>query len=274
MRSDTDADRLRAEVDGVPWYHTIELPHGVVTPGENDLRPTVARLPIPPSLAGRRCLDVGTHDGFWAFEMERRGGSVVAIDLEDPARYDWPEPRPHLDTATLESLTSRRRAFWIAHEALGSQVERLDLSVYDLAAGEVGVFDFAFIGTLLHHLRDPVLALASIRRVVRGQLLVCAVFSVAKSVLYPRTPVVELLPGRGLFWNHPNIAGLKEQLASAGWEVVRTGTPFLERWGSGRPIPTTGRRDGPLRLLPRRALYQYGVPHVWMLAEPLPDEGA
>ena len=55
------------------WYHTLELPGGDVTPGIFDLRPYVARYGIPERLDGMRALEVGTWDGFWAFELERRG---------------------------------------------------------------------------------------------------------------------------------------------------------------------------------------------------------
>src|ERR1051326_1597538 len=61
------------EVRNFAWYHTLELPGGVVTPGMFDTRPAATKIGMPPSLAGKRCLDVGTSDGFWAFEMERRG---------------------------------------------------------------------------------------------------------------------------------------------------------------------------------------------------------
>ena len=58
---------MRADVAEQEWYHTLELAPGVVTPGWFDTREVPQRLPIPASLAGRRCLDVGTFDGFWAF---------------------------------------------------------------------------------------------------------------------------------------------------------------------------------------------------------------
>src|SRR5207302_43882 len=52
-------ERLRADVDATRlWYHTLELPGGVVTPGWFDLRPIVGRLPWP-EVRGARCLDVG-----------------------------------------------------------------------------------------------------------------------------------------------------------------------------------------------------------------------
>ena len=90
MRAPPD---LAARVASVPWYHTIDVAPGLATPGEYDLRPVAQRIPLPASLAGLRCLDVGTHDGFWAFEMEKRGAAeVLAIDLDDLTALDWPGP--------------------------------------------------------------------------------------------------------------------------------------------------------------------------------------
>ena len=126
----TNGRPLAAEVDQLTWYHTIELPGGVVTPGEYDTRRALAKTPFPASLEGKRCLDVGTHDGFWAFEMERRGAAeVIAIDLDDPRRVDFSEPVPELSTEALADRMSRPLAFACAHHALGSSVERRDLSV-------------------------------------------------------------------------------------------------------------------------------------------------
>src|SRR5579872_3409662 len=108
MVSGVDRDAIAA----MPWYHTIELPGGIVTPGEYDHRPIVSKVPLPERLDGLRCLDVGTHDGFWAFEMERRGAAeVVAIDVEDPSELDWPEPRPVLGEETRAFIAERHRAF-------------------------------------------------------------------------------------------------------------------------------------------------------------------
>jgi len=66
------------------WWHVIDLPDGSVTPGGWDLRDVARQLPWP-DLSGKRCLDVGTADGFWAFEMEKRGAAdVLATDLPTP----------------------------------------------------------------------------------------------------------------------------------------------------------------------------------------------
>src|SRR3954451_18820075 len=82
---------LATEVERYPWYHTLDLGNGVVTKGMFDHRPVLHHYPIPADLSGLRCLDVATMDGYWAFEMERRGAaSVTALDLEDPEELDWP----------------------------------------------------------------------------------------------------------------------------------------------------------------------------------------
>ena len=46
-----------------------------------DLRPFVADYHLPERMDGMRVLDVGTWDGFWAFEFERRGAEVVGLDI-------------------------------------------------------------------------------------------------------------------------------------------------------------------------------------------------
>ena len=56
------------------WYHSIELPGGEVLQGLQTLDQQKERLrllPIPDDLSGKRVLDIGTWDGWFAFEMER-----------------------------------------------------------------------------------------------------------------------------------------------------------------------------------------------------------
>ena len=91
-------------------------------------------MPLPASLAGRRCLDVGTWDGFWAFEMERRGAaSVTAIDIEDPAGWDWPPQTrvgDHFASGRqiLDDFKGGGQAFALAQEALGVQASTASTS--------------------------------------------------------------------------------------------------------------------------------------------------
>lgn len=166
-----DQQELAGEVERYRWYHTIELAEGVTTPGMFDHRQSLDRYLLPANLSGMRCLDVGTMDGFWAFEMERRGASeVVASDVGEVDDLDWPPRWRHRVEPTLDETKTAR--FALAREALGSQVRRVERSVYDLDS-DLGEFDLIFCGDLLLHLKDPVAALERLRRVCRGSAIVC-----------------------------------------------------------------------------------------------------
>lgn len=257
---------IQSQVDAVPWYHTIELPGGVVTPGRWDTRGARAHVPFPPSLESKRCLDVGTWDGFWAFEMERRRArEVVAIDLDDIVRWDWPALPPPELLARFRAGKDEDRAFGVAHAALGSQVDRRPLSVYDLTPDAVGTFDFAFVGTILLHLRDPVRALSAVRGVLNGDLLVADQISLSLSLLQPRAASAHVAGVDEPHWWTPNIAGLKRMVHAAGFDVVRSGGPYFLRPGPGAP-----RRETPKA----RLLARIGLPHAWVLARPRPDPAA
>lgn len=209
------------EVERTRWYHSIELAPGVVTAGWFDTRQVLRRVPMPVSLAGKRCLDVGTYDGFWAFEMERRGAtSTVALDVLDPDRWDWPADATAEARAAIGDPKRASRGFEIARAALGSAVERVDASVYDLDPDVHGSFDFVYLGSLLLHLRDPILALERVRSVCDGELVVTDAVDISMSLVWRGKPAATL-DGRGRpWWWKPNAAALRRMVESAGFDVL------------------------------------------------------
>ncbi len=227
---------LRQRVASIEWYHTLELAPGVVTPGWFDHRSIVERIPIPGSLAGARCLDVGTFNGFWAFEMERRGASeVVAIDVLDPRRWDWPRSSQEATIQALATRAAQGNGFSIARGALDSNVDRRDLSVYDLDESAVGRFDFIYLGSLLLHLRDPVRALERVRSVCDGTLVVVDAIDLPLTLRHPRQPVARL-DGRGRpWWWYPNLAALARLVEAAGFELPRRPERLFMPPGAGWP---------------------------------------
>src|SRR5688572_16639032 len=73
---------MEAELLRRPWYHTIDLGDGVVTPGIFDHRPLLDQYGLPADLTGLSVLDAGAANGFFSFEFERRGASrVLAVDI-------------------------------------------------------------------------------------------------------------------------------------------------------------------------------------------------
>jgi tRNA (mo5U34)-methyltransferase len=264
------SDDLAARVEEISWYHSLELRPGLVTPGWFDTRPIAPTLPMPSDLSGRRCLDVGTFDGFWAYEMERRGAAeVVAVDVPDPERWDWPA---NTEPQAQAEIASRRpgAGFALAHEVLGSSVRRLERSVYELDPSELGTFDFVYLGSLLLHLRDPVRALERVHDVCSGELLLVETVDLPLSLMMPRRPAATLdVRGRPWWWT-ANAAGIRRMAEAARFEPVeRPQWVYMPR-GEGQGLaPLTLRTllhpQGPKRAL----LALKGDPHVVIRARPL-----
>jgi tRNA (mo5U34)-methyltransferase len=219
------------------WYHTMELAPGVVTPGWFDLRPIADRLPWP-DVTGARCLDVGTYDGFLAFELERRGArEVVATDIASEDDWDWwPEARATGPTAARDVMGEEKgRGFRVAAEALGSRAQRVEVNVYDLDPDRLGTFDVVVCGSLLLHLRDPLRALARIRAVCTGSFLSVEEVSPWLTLAHPRRPVAHLRPREHFQWWVPNVAGHREMLRAAGFAPQEWRRPLATRFGPGHP---------------------------------------
>jgi tRNA (mo5U34)-methyltransferase len=159
-------DDLAAAIAEESWYHTIELPDGVVTDGRFDHRPLVPYYGLPEDMSGMRALDVGTADGFWAFEMERRGADVVALELPRMRDRDFPAAAKRYIGEERDAPPGHR--FELARRALGSSVELVRARVYDLDPTSFGTFDFVHVGDVLLHLRDSPGGLAAIRSVTSG----------------------------------------------------------------------------------------------------------
>jgi tRNA (mo5U34)-methyltransferase len=229
---------LAAEIRAAaPWYHTFEFPGGLVTDGYFDLRPVVAKLPLPASLQGLRCLDAAACEGFWSFELARRGAAeVVSLDRPATDQQDWQGLVPEAARRVGSGLANRH--FEIARSAYGAaNVRRVDLNVYDVDPERLGTFDFVFVGNVLIHLADPARALRALRSVVPGgELLSLEATSLPLTVMAPRVPLAQLwdLDDQPRWWT-PNMAAHRRWLHAAGFEVLAQGGPLRQPLGSALP---------------------------------------
>lgn len=134
------------------WFHSIDVGDGIVTPGvctPEYQRHIWRTMALPEDLRGRRVLDVGTYDGYFAFECEKRGADVVAIDINPPDC----------------------RCFALARQLIGSKVVYHQMSVYELREDVLGgTFDFVLCMGVYYHLRHLFLALDNLWAITRGEL--------------------------------------------------------------------------------------------------------
>jgi tRNA (mo5U34)-methyltransferase len=170
----------RERVEAMSWYHTLDLAPGLTTPGWFDLRSHVDRYGLPERMDGMRALDIGTWDGFWAFEMERRGAEVVALDVDHENEYDWPPRRRPAEPRALD----RGAGFRLAKEIKGSKVERVVCNIYEATPEKLGgTFDVVFCGAVLLHLRDQLLALERFANLCHGQFVFADEYDRVSSLL-------------------------------------------------------------------------------------------
>ena len=222
---------LGTRLGAATWYHTIELPGGLVTPGLFDHRDLVAEYGLPSSLAGQRALDVATFDGFWAYELERRGADVTALDLATTREIDFPpQARDQFDREQLSVEVGR--GFSIASEALESHVVRREGSVYSLDPDTWGRFDFVHVGDLLLHLERPLEALRRIRSVTGGILHISDAYDPALD-----GDEVRYLGGwEGAVWWVPSLDTLCQWIIDAGFDSVDVLKCYRLDW-----VPNSGR---------------------------------
>ena len=208
------------------WYHTIELGNGLVSRGTYDHRPIVHRYGLPESLAGKTALDVGTANGFWAFEMERRGAEhVSAIDVASWNEFDWLPWRKPASDLPVDLHQSR---FRLAHAMRGSRVEHRTCNVYDLSPETVGTFDVVFCGDLLLHLQNPVKAVVNIRSVTKEMAIIATLVESEIDERFPDKPWLsfghraweENLGEACVYW-HFSTRGLEELMQYCGFTSTR-----------------------------------------------------
>jgi tRNA (mo5U34)-methyltransferase len=206
-----DLIRLAAKLT---WVHQIDLGGGFVTPGQwgpvQPMRQALADL----DFRGKKVLDVGCWDGLYAFEAEQRGASeVYATDLLTQ--------RPFADQPT----------FAVARAALKSGVKYFpQTSVYDVE--EIGVrdFDIVLFSGVYYHLKDPLRALAMLRRVMKdgGQLVVEGAI-LNQPGCHAKFYYREAYAGDFSNWWIPTQACLREWLECSFFDVSREYGP----WGEG-----------------------------------------
>src|SRR5207302_5679038 len=72
-----------------PWFHNLHLPDGTQTCPDHWLGDFPSfkweqlAPHVPKDLRGWSCLDIGCNAGFYTFELAKRGGRVLSVDVDD-----------------------------------------------------------------------------------------------------------------------------------------------------------------------------------------------
>jgi tRNA (mo5U34)-methyltransferase len=202
---------LNARLRELGWYHSIELPGGEVIEGLiglDTLRARLAQFPIPEDLRGKRVLDIGAWDGWFSFEMERRGAEVLAIDSDRNTRFEQ------------------------AKALLGSRVEHRFADITRIAPNQFGRFDYVLFFGVLYHLKHPLLALEKVCAMTTGAAFVESYVIDCDDIGgFPVMRFYETDELRGQLdnWVGPNVACVLALCRTAGFARVQLESVQWER---------------------------------------------
>ncbi len=190
------------------WFHSLELGNGLVAPGQIPLEVLHRQLEwlrLPEDLTGQSFLDLGSWDGFYAFEAERRGAArVLATDS-----FSWNGPG-----------WGSKQGFLLAREILRSKVEDMDIDIMDVCPERVGLFDVVLFSGMLCHMRDPIKALQNAASVCKNHLIIETAVGMLE-VEEPTMAYVPRVPGeeQSNYWR-PNPQLINLWLKELGFKEI------------------------------------------------------
>ena len=190
------------------WFHSLELGNGLVAPGHIPLEVLHRQLEwlrLPENLTGQSFLDLGSWDGFYAFEAEQRGAArVLATDS-----FSWNGPG-----------WGSKQGFLLAREILRSKVEDMDIDIMDVCPERVGLFDVVLFSGMLYHMRDPIKALQNAASACKNHLIVETAVGLLE-VEEPTMAYVPRVPGeeQSNFWR-PNPELINLWLKELGFKEI------------------------------------------------------
>jgi len=205
---------MAEQASGIKWFHQIPLDNTFTTPGLDASAEKCSHLNLPAQLAGKSVIDIGSWDGFFSFECERRGASRV-VSTDD---FVW----KHVGT--------KDAGYNFAHSALRSRAQKVLCSVEELDRQRLGTFDIVLMLGVLYHAPDPLGYLRKARSLCSHMLLL----ETHVDMLDCPRPAIAYYEGSSLnndatnFWG-PNTAAVVGMLKDSGFTRVEPQSVF---WGT------------------------------------------
>jgi tRNA (mo5U34)-methyltransferase len=239
-----DKHQLANAVDSKVWFHSINLGAGLVTRGQKTEATILQELAVMslPEVRNKTVLDIGAFDGFYSFEVERRGASrVVALDLQmweletlfsqeglDAHARDGKPPSPPYKTEWLrwerdvERLPGKKK-FDLVHRALGSKVVPYVGDFVLTGPEHIGTFDVVLFLGVLHHLQEPFEAIKRVASLTK-EVAIIETEAIALSDFEDRAmceffPTNELNGDYSNWWS-PNLKAIVGMCTAAGFSRV------------------------------------------------------
>lgn len=206
--------KTNIELKDCKFYHSFSFPDGTVIDGDWDLRNCVQDYLGNIDYKDQRIIDVGAASGYLSFEMEKMGADVVSFDMPDGSYWDVLKYRGYKPAKHCDYTINMYNAYDYVHTRLKSRCKIYRNDIYNDLPELLGSFDGAVFGTMLSHVRDPMLVLMNILyKVKRFAVLINP---------FPDHPGSTFMPGLNSFqrtWWHISMDTIERMVNSIGWKI-------------------------------------------------------
>lgn len=181
------------------WYHTMHFPDGEVVEGSwtiDDFSQYIGGY----DLKGKTVLDVGTASGYLAFNAEKAGAEVTALDAattKEFRHFPYKETLSYQDIKksqvewTEGNLIPIKRSWWYGWHKLNSKAKCVYAPHQELYEWPEQMFDVVQAGAIIEHLSDPVYSIGAWARLAREAVLLpwTEVIQTDDHLMMPITPL-------------------------------------------------------------------------------------
>ena len=197
---------LLKKIPEMTWMHSIEVGRGVVTPGSwGAPNPLIVSALDDVDFKGKKVLDIGCWDGLWSFMAEDRGASEIYAtdDLSQRPLNQYP-------------------TFDLAHQLRGSKAKYFgDVNVLNVSKLGVEDFDVVIYCGIYYHLKDPLLAFARLRQVMKeGATLIVSGMVTDSPGVFAKFYYSEYFAEDSSNWWVPTIPCLRQWVECSFFEVL------------------------------------------------------
>jgi tRNA (mo5U34)-methyltransferase len=197
------------KVNSYPWFHSINLGDGIVTPGHKtriEISREADAIFAPISVRSRSVIDIGAWNGGFTLEAKRRGAArILAID-----EYAWDNPE-----------LRGKETFDLVMTRLGVDVETRLIDIQNASPKAIGRWQVVLFLGVFYHLFDPIAALKCLADIT-DEVLVLETHLELQDVV---KPAMAFYPGGELSgdatnWWAPNRAAVEALLKIVGFPKV------------------------------------------------------
>lgn len=206
------------KIEDCIFYHSFKMPDGQIIHGNWDLTECVEEYLGKIDYSKKRIIDIGAASGYLSFYMEQKGADVTSFDMPDGSYWDtlkYPGYKPSRHTKRNEGLYN---SYYYMHEKFNSKCKLYRANIYDDLPESIGSFDGAVFGTMLSHVRDPMLVLMNILYKVNE-------FAVLINPFPDKKNGSTFCPGEKHFtrtWWSISYSTIERMVNSIGWYIDKT----------------------------------------------------